>query len=286
MRASSTEFCQRANPPGITIPHACFHCWNCLFGVKMKMWKVFWARLISAVIFTVGGGAAQILLWKTHSRSWGDALLQNGYMWFAYLLIALLAGEHCLKLLKKVERLPREKERIFDAVKMLKRILPQKFKIPGVVLMECVLKFFLKKEPTAIGDIYHSKGFKFNEICPVIDKIEQALKDAKFASYRDLLDTNVKKIYMIDLGNSKYYPSAKAIIIKESMAKDYLSFFSRLILLALYIHNSRGKYFDDETQRKVAKELFAFLAILPEETSEIEAYYRNAYRDILKSPDV
>lgn len=67
----------------------------------MKGWRVVIARTISALGCVLGGGALQMGLWKTPGNSYLDALLQHPYLWIVYLLLALLAGEHCLRLIKR-----------------------------------------------------------------------------------------------------------------------------------------------------------------------------------------
>ena len=67
----------------------------------MKDWKVLIARTISVLVCLLGGGALQIGLWKTSDRTYFDALTQYPYLWTVYLLLGLLAGEHCLRLIKR-----------------------------------------------------------------------------------------------------------------------------------------------------------------------------------------
>ena len=67
----------------------------------MKDWKVLIARTISLLVWLLGGGALQIGLWKTSDRTYFDALMQHPYLWIVYLFLGLLAGEHCLRLIKR-----------------------------------------------------------------------------------------------------------------------------------------------------------------------------------------
>ena len=67
----------------------------------MKEWKVLIARTISLLVWLLGGGALQIGLWKTSDRTYFDALMQHQYLWIVYLFLGLLAGEHCLRLIKR-----------------------------------------------------------------------------------------------------------------------------------------------------------------------------------------
>lgn len=67
----------------------------------MKNEKVFIARTTSVLVFLVGGAFIQIGLWRTPGDGWVDALTRHPYLWFVYMLCALLAGEHVLRWLKR-----------------------------------------------------------------------------------------------------------------------------------------------------------------------------------------
>lgn len=63
--------------------------------------KVFVARAISVLVCLTIGGALQIALWKTAETTYLDALFRHPYLWIAYILAALLVGEHALRLMKR-----------------------------------------------------------------------------------------------------------------------------------------------------------------------------------------
>ena len=67
----------------------------------MKDSKALIARIISAIVFFVVGVGMQLSLWKTSERTALDALMQHPYLWIIYLILALLAGEHCLRRMKR-----------------------------------------------------------------------------------------------------------------------------------------------------------------------------------------
>jgi len=62
--------------------------------------KVIAARLVAGLIFVVGGGALQIALWKKPGEEGFSALWRHPYLWFLYLLIALLISEHIIRWFK------------------------------------------------------------------------------------------------------------------------------------------------------------------------------------------
>lgn len=66
--------------------------------------KILAARIISALVCVIGGGALQIGLWKTPDHTYLEALAQYPYLWVVYLIIALLVGEHSLKMMKRRAR--------------------------------------------------------------------------------------------------------------------------------------------------------------------------------------
>jgi hypothetical protein len=57
--------------------------------------------MISALVCLLGGGALQIVFWKTADTTYFDALTRHPYLWIVYLLLALLIGEHSLRLMKR-----------------------------------------------------------------------------------------------------------------------------------------------------------------------------------------
>jgi hypothetical protein len=63
-------------------------------------WRLLTARTISALVCLLGGGALQIGLWKSPDKTYFDALTQHPYLWIVYLLLALLVGEHSLRLMR------------------------------------------------------------------------------------------------------------------------------------------------------------------------------------------
>jgi len=66
----------------------------------MKNRKTFVARAIAALVCLFAGGTLQIVFWKTPDRTYLEALTQHSYLWIVYLLLGLLAGEHCHRLFK------------------------------------------------------------------------------------------------------------------------------------------------------------------------------------------
>jgi len=66
-----------------------------------RNYKVIIARLISALLCCFGGGVAQYLLWHQSGEPWYEALFRWSFLWFFYVLLASLAGEHILKMLSK-----------------------------------------------------------------------------------------------------------------------------------------------------------------------------------------
>lgn len=70
----------------------------------MMNWKILAARIISALVCVVGGGAMQIGFWKTPDRTYLEALAHYPYLWVFYLIVALLVGEHSLKMMKRRAR--------------------------------------------------------------------------------------------------------------------------------------------------------------------------------------
>lgn len=67
----------------------------------MRDWKVLAARVISAAVCLIGGGMLQIAFWKTPDVTYAAALIRHPYLWIIYFLVALLAGEHSLRLMKR-----------------------------------------------------------------------------------------------------------------------------------------------------------------------------------------
>jgi hypothetical protein len=67
----------------------------------MKDKKVIVARTISVISFVFVGTLTQTLLWKKSGSSYFDALSHWPFLWIIYFFIALLIGEHSLRLMKK-----------------------------------------------------------------------------------------------------------------------------------------------------------------------------------------
>lgn len=64
--------------------------------------KVIVARIVGTLTVLVGGGMLQIALWGKPGEAGLDALLRHGYLWFFYILLGLLIGEHALKWMKRL----------------------------------------------------------------------------------------------------------------------------------------------------------------------------------------
>jgi len=64
-------------------------------------WKVVVARLISVVVCCVGGGATQYRLWHQSGEPWYEALFHWSFLWFIYILLSSLVGEHVLRMLSR-----------------------------------------------------------------------------------------------------------------------------------------------------------------------------------------
>ena len=64
-------------------------------------WRESVASCITVVVALLGGGAVQLLLWKKPGDSYLDTLDRHPYLWFFYLLFAMLVTEHILKWINK-----------------------------------------------------------------------------------------------------------------------------------------------------------------------------------------
>lgn len=64
---------------------------------QMTQTRLWIARIIAGGVTVVGGGALQILLWKTPLTNCWDALASHGYLWLLYMLLGLFIAEHILK---------------------------------------------------------------------------------------------------------------------------------------------------------------------------------------------
>ncbi len=62
--------------------------------------------IVMLVMWALVGGVLQIVLWKTHDNTYGDALLRHGYLWFFYYLPAAMLGERLLRWLTRGGRPP------------------------------------------------------------------------------------------------------------------------------------------------------------------------------------
>lgn len=65
-------------------------------------WKVALIRMLFAFFWLVGGGAAQIALFKRADNNYADALLQHPFMWFLYFFPAHIVTEQCLRVIRRV----------------------------------------------------------------------------------------------------------------------------------------------------------------------------------------
>jgi hypothetical protein len=63
--------------------------------------KVVLARMLGALVFVLGGSALQLVLWKRPGAGYLDALERHSYLWFFYLFLSLVVGEHSLKWLNR-----------------------------------------------------------------------------------------------------------------------------------------------------------------------------------------
>jgi len=72
--------------------------WGFTFAA-LQAWRVLIARKVSALVCVLGGGALQMALWKTPDKTYLDALMRHPHLWIVYVLVTLLAGEHCLRLI-------------------------------------------------------------------------------------------------------------------------------------------------------------------------------------------
>jgi hypothetical protein len=63
--------------------------------------RVVLARILGALALVLGGSAIQLVLWKRHDAGYLDALEQHSYLWFFYLFLSLLVGEHSLEWLNR-----------------------------------------------------------------------------------------------------------------------------------------------------------------------------------------
>jgi len=171
---------------------------------------------------------------------------------------------------------------VYEKSKYLSFVLPEKVKGLGFKILEYIFKIFLKKEKSAIVNIYYHKFYDVSDTLNVINRIDSFLKGDEFIHYRNLINNNIKNVYLMNWGKHKYYPFSKAIIVEASISENYLYFFSILILLSLYISYSKNNMRNyEELHRKVLNELLTFLEKIPDDTKELQVYYKNMYRRVI-----
>jgi len=62
---------------------------------------LFFARGLSVLVYLVGGGTLQVLLWKTPDGTYLKALMTKPVLWMAYLFIALVLCEYFVRAMKR-----------------------------------------------------------------------------------------------------------------------------------------------------------------------------------------
>jgi hypothetical protein len=65
--------------------------------------RLLFARVIAGGVTVIGGGALQILLWKTPLTGYWNAVVSHGYFWLLYILLGLFIGEHIVKWMKRLD---------------------------------------------------------------------------------------------------------------------------------------------------------------------------------------
>lgn len=171
----------------------------------------------------------------------------------------------------------------YEKSKYLSFVLPEKVKGLGFKILEYIFKIFLKKGKSALVNIYYHKFYDVSDTLNVINRIDSFLKGDEFIHYRNLINNNIKNVYLMNWGKPKYYPFSKAIILEAPISENYLYFFSILILLSLYISCSKNNMRNyEELHRKVLNELLTFLEKIPDDTKELQAYYKNMYRKVIR----
>jgi hypothetical protein len=74
---------------------------HCHINLQMLVVKIWIARIIGAGATLVGGATLQILLWKSPSVDYWNALCSHPYLWPLYVLVGLFLGEHALKWMQR-----------------------------------------------------------------------------------------------------------------------------------------------------------------------------------------
>ena len=69
--------------------------------LTMILIRVIVARIFGGLALVLGGSAFQLALWKRPGTGYLDALWRHSYLWFLYLFLSLLLGEHSLKWLNR-----------------------------------------------------------------------------------------------------------------------------------------------------------------------------------------